>query len=806
MATVDLQSEEHRDLLDIIDGLRSQGISRYVDLPEIIVCGDQSAGKSSVLEAISGMSFPAKDNLCTRFPTELVLRRDPVKTGQVSIIPSPERSREEKENLRHFPPLVDLDKTDLGPVIESAKEKMGLTGGKAFSNDTLRIELSGPTQPHLTLVDLPGLFRAGNKEQSIADAETVEKMVGGYMKRPRSIILAVISAKSDFALQNVTELAQKWDPDRIRTIGLITKPDTLEVGSESELSYLRLAQNKDVELQLGWHVLRNRNFREKETPLQERNRVEESFFSQGIWTSLDPGHCGAKSLKVRLSNVLKDQILRQLPGLLMDVHEGIADCEAKLERLGSARDTLSDQRRYLSRIAQDFSNLMKATINGAYEGAFFGSAKTEEGYRKRLRAVVQNQLTKFADQMRKHGHSRFIQDDDLTIGVAGHRRQETISRSAYLEEVKTLMDKSRGRELPGTFNPHIIGELFREQSRPWEDLTTDLTREVLDSVHDIVRDILVYVTAKESAGVGVILRFVDERIESFKTDLDKKVAELLNPHCSIHPITYNHYLTDTVQKAQLARRRRVQKAKLEQFLRLDDIERNQPVYQFDLGGTDIADFLDSLVEDAEADLDRFGCSLAVDYMQAYYTVALKKFIDDVSVLAIEQCLVQKLPDLFSPCVVLNLSDEDIGDLAAESKEARAARVRYSEKRNVLHTALRSLSRLNKRRTGMALAELTERANGFMSNGTSPSRSTTLNGARADPSALSSAGPEGSVESPFSSPPKVKSKKKSKKLKKGSEMAVEYAGEQPVVAAVPVEYAEAEPEPVLRSASPPSWEY
>ena len=84
-----LHSTEHRELLDIIDRLRSQGISQFVDLPQIIVCGDQSSGKSSVLEAISGMSFPTKDNLCTRFATELILRRSPSVSVNIHINPGP---------------------------------------------------------------------------------------------------------------------------------------------------------------------------------------------------------------------------------------------------------------------------------------------------------------------------------------------------------------------------------------------------------------------------------------------------------------------------------------------------------------------------------------------------------------------------------------------------------------------------------------------------------------------------------------------------------------------------------------------
>lgn len=193
----DLCTEEQLDLLNSIDTLRSQGISHYISLPQIIVCGDQSFGKSSVPEAISGVSFPVRSNLCTRFPTELVLRKHPQIGVRVSIVPHQTRSDIEQRALGDF--YEDLDDFEgLPALIEKAKGAMGITmHGKAFSNDLLRVEVSGPDHPHLTIVDLPGLIHSETKQQSATDVHLVQDVVQSYMKEPRSVILAVVSAKND---------------------------------------------------------------------------------------------------------------------------------------------------------------------------------------------------------------------------------------------------------------------------------------------------------------------------------------------------------------------------------------------------------------------------------------------------------------------------------------------------------------------------------------------------------------------------------------------------------------------------------
>ena len=143
-----LQSSEQRELMDLVDRLRRAGLSTLLQLPQIVVCGDQSSGKSSVLEAITEIPFPRKENLCTRFATEISLRRDTEESISCKINPDETRSEDENARLRDFSRTIrDFD--ELPSLIDAATEAMGLGPSKAFSKDVLCIEICGPDRPQL---------------------------------------------------------------------------------------------------------------------------------------------------------------------------------------------------------------------------------------------------------------------------------------------------------------------------------------------------------------------------------------------------------------------------------------------------------------------------------------------------------------------------------------------------------------------------------------------------------------------------------------------------------------------------------
>ncbi|CAG8237941.1 unnamed protein product [Penicillium salamii] len=288
-----LDNEKRVRLLGIIDRLRELGISE-----NLVVVGDQSSGKSSLLEGLTGLSFPVASDLCTRFATQIVLRRAPEGEGQakITIIPGPTSRFDEtlNQNLLEFErrlAAADFGCQEFEDIFDEAASCMGIPGPKAknledvekrFSDDILKIELSGPDHRHLS-VD-------ATKFQTEEDRAIIRKLIGDYMIDKRTIILF--------------SMARAADPAGKRTVGIITKCDALQAGDEAGV--LRIAKNEVERLTYGWFAVRNRSTKEikESVTIEGRHRKEKEFFSTvQPWTELQKDRVGINALKSFLGHL-----------------------------------------------------------------------------------------------------------------------------------------------------------------------------------------------------------------------------------------------------------------------------------------------------------------------------------------------------------------------------------------------------------------------------------------------------------------------------------------------------------------------
>ncbi|CAH0057467.1 unnamed protein product [Clonostachys solani] len=661
-----LRSFDQLSLVNAIDSLRSSGIDHYVSLPQIIVCGDQSSGKSSVLEAISGVPFPIKSTICTRFPIELVLRNAPVEALEVRIIPHQSRSESDQQNLLSFNKTLESF-SDLPELINSAKSAMTvLTPGMSFSRDILRIEIHGPDGPHLTMVDLPGLIHSETKDQSVDDVALIQEVVQGYMKEERTIILAVVSAKNDHANQIVLRLCRTIDPRGRRTLGIVTKPDTLLQGSPTEQKFISLVKNDDIKFSLGWHVLRNLDSEEGSYLLEHRNTREEYFFSRGNWAGIPASSLGIKNLKSRLSKLLVQQIAIELPALITEIETKSSWCISQLNQMGKPRESMEEKRAYLVQLSQSFQRLVTAATEGTYNDKFFADASTS--FDKRLRAVIQKLSIAFSAEMRKNGRGYVVSSQGKPAGC----KARVVTHDQLCEEVMDLVEKTRGRELPGLLNPMIISDLFRKLSSPWEDIASSYVEKVWNATQTFLNHALKAVTDIGTAEsiMNITLR---PKLVRIRENLRSKLNELLQPHQEGHPITYRDnfeegFLDDFSNERAISE---AIEGKLRVYLDAEPSSREVHISgSFDLQGLhkQLLELHRPYFRNAQ-----YNAKSAINYVDKYYEVALGRLVDDIAVQVIESNLVSALEQILDPLTIVKMTDSEINQIADETEETRETR-------------------------------------------------------------------------------------------------------------------------------------
>lgn len=412
-------SERSQKLFEAIDELQSCGANRDIDLPELVIVGDQSAGKSSLLQSLTDIPFPVAGRLCTRFPTRIVSRRTPggSEITRISIeatfsspfnqTPVEERQLEyakfdhssSKFTATEFLTVVEKA-TSLMGIAESSASELGSNPlhkedeAKHFSSDILRVEISGPNRSYFSILDLPGVFQSLTKNLTAKEKKGVRDLVSSHMIPKQSVIVCVASGTNDLANQAIFDMASQHDPQGERTVGVITKCDATQHASE----VLQLAQNQEKHFNHGWFVVRNRTPDEVEVNLEgyDRDKREEDFFNKLPWNALPKSRRGVQALRKYLTDLLCTRIQMGFPSMRQTIQARRLSAASQLEVLGESRETIEQKRAYLLRIAQSFHSQALSALNGRY-----GSIKSEN---MKLRKAIRDANDVFMQEMKKNGH------------------------------------------------------------------------------------------------------------------------------------------------------------------------------------------------------------------------------------------------------------------------------------------------------------------------------------------------------------------------------------------------------------------
>lgn len=317
-------------LQDIFSQAGVDALGGELELPQIAVVGSQSSGKSSVLEALVGRDFlPRGPDICTRRPLVLQLVHTPY-----SHASHHERAPAEWGEFLHRPGEIFTDFEAIREEIEAETDR-GVGSNKGVSEKQIRLKICSPHVLTMTLVDLPGITRVPVGDQPVDIEKQIREMILSYIKRKSCLILAVTPGNSDLANSDALTLSRMVDKEGRRTIGVITKLDIMDRGTDA-LAYIR---NEVVPLRLGYVGVVNRCQQDiaQRRSIREARASEAEFFRHHPAYAEVAANCGTEALGWTVSRILGDHIAELLPALQDKLVARKNDAARELASLGDGR-------------------------------------------------------------------------------------------------------------------------------------------------------------------------------------------------------------------------------------------------------------------------------------------------------------------------------------------------------------------------------------------------------------------------------------------------------------------------------------
>ncbi|XP_047659084.1 interferon-induced GTP-binding protein Mx2-like [Tachysurus fulvidraco] len=429
--------ERVRPYIDLIDSLRLIGIEKDLALPTIAVIGDQSSGKSSVLEALSGVALPRGSGIVTRCPLELKLRKIKCGVQWRAVIYY-------KDECAAF-----TDPSEVEGFVKKAQNDLA-GDGVGICDDLITLEIMAPDVCDLTLIDLPGIARVPVKGQPEDIGHQIKKLILNYIEKDQTINLVVVPCNVDIATTEALKMAQEVDPEGKRTLAILTKPDLIDKGTEKNI--MDIVRNQVIPLSKGYVIVKCRSQKQidDKISLTEATRVEREFFRRHEYFSclLSEEKATIQCLATKLTQDLVDHIKKSLPLISEEIKKQLWWLRKELSQC-EAGPPLDPQKR---------------------------------------KTFFIDTLMKFSDKINRLASGEVINNDNLFVKLRSefrkwkeHLDNTKPSFHKTVQEVVNEYDlKHRGRELPG-FSDYKVFEIVVQ------NLVIQLTEPAIDTLR-VIRD------------------------------------------------------------------------------------------------------------------------------------------------------------------------------------------------------------------------------------------------------------------------------------------------------------------------------
>eukprot|EP00942_MAST-04A_sp_MAST-4A-sp1_P006192 g6192.t1 len=646
--------------LALIEELRHDLEEEGITCPGVIVVGQQSAGKSSVLEQLTGIQFPRAQNTCTRVPTIVQLQVDSsIKCFSAKVSSNPKFPDNNSTKQCKSP-------SDVGNAIQEISDIL-VEEKTPIADKPIHIRYIRAKGAVMTLIDLPGITHHDAQNENFDIHKVTVDMVRKYIQNDDMIVLVVIPANDDFGNAEALSLVKKIDGAELRSIGVVTKCDMVPTGENQSdiIEKIRMSRESDTKLSLGYVAVRNRAPDEDGLSTIDLLKTEKKLFStHPILKTLQSDEYGYDVLISKIVGLQSDRVATFIPGAKRTIRLKLNEIKKVYSSLGSAPDTKEDRRKIFMNIMRNIDYRLRNSIEARdiEDKNLNISARTRE-FALEFGEMIQEDLPNFLSEE----YGKLLEPDI----------QETLGYSM-----------SNFMSYP-IFRRKIIQHFFAGNV---QSACANLIEEIYTLMLNCMENLLVKSDAQNWTKLKVSIS------ESFQTYMADQKAIVEN-HTDIlirseesQTYTQNHYYMDTIRqikdeaqslyKSECMNEAGVSKRNSSQKVGISSsIEKKLGLPE---------NFFSKYNENSGKSNEKQSLMDLQMSIHCYAKVLMKRLFDTIPILVRHLLVLHPYNCILS---TISYSDDQLEILIAEAKEIQNKRLRCSRSIDRLTTSLKKLSGL-----------------------------------------------------------------------------------------------------------------